>query len=263
MAFEAIEFEIDGEVATLALNRPKSLNSFNKQVHAEIREALDQVGQQPGVRCLLITGRGRAFCAGQDLSDSAVLPSDPAIDLGAILERHYNPLIRSLRALPLPVVCAVNGIAAGAGANLALACDIVLAARSASFVQAFCKIGLVPDSGGTWLLPRLVGQARAAGLAMLGDKLTAEQAAEWGLIWKVVDDELLEQEATALAKHLATQPTQALAYIKQALAASWSNTLDEQLALERELQRAAGRTDDYREGVAAFMEKRPPVFAGK
>lgn len=263
MAFEVIEFEVDGGVATLALNRPKSLNSFNGQLHAEVREALDQVGQQPGVRCLLITGRGRAFCAGQDLSDPAVLPGDPEIDLGATLERYYNPLIRSLRTLPLPVVCAVNGIAAGAGANLALACDIVVAARSASFIQAFCKIGLVPDSGGTWLLPRLVGQARAAGLAMLGDKLTAEQAAEWGLIWKVVDDDLLEREAVALAKHLASQPTQALAYIKQALAASWGNALDEQLALERNLQRSAGRTDDYREGVAAFMEKRSPVFTGK
>lgn len=263
MAFEVIELEVDGGVATLALNRPKSLNSFNGQLHAEVREALDQVGQQPGVRCLLITGRGRAFCAGQDLSDPAVLPGDPEIDLGATLERYYNPLIRSLRTLPLPVVCAVNGIAAGAGANLALACDIVVAARSASFIQAFCKIGLVPDSGGTWLLPRLVGQARAAGLAMLGDKLTAEQAAEWGLIWKVVDDDLLEREAVALAKHLASQPTQALAYIKQALAASWGNALDEQLALERNLQRSAGRTDDYREGVAAFMEKRSPVFTGK
>lgn len=263
MAFEVIELEVDGGVATLALNRPKSLNSFNGQLHAEVREALDQVGQQPGVRCLLITGRGRAFCAGQDLSDPTVLPGDPEIDLGATLEHYYNPLIRSLRTLPLPVVCAVNGIAAGAGANLALACDIVVAARSASFIQAFCKIGLVPDSGGTWLLPRLVGQARAAGLAMLGDKLTAEQAAEWGLIWKVVDDDLLEREAVALAKHLASQPTQALAYIKQALAASWGNALDEQLALERNLQRSAGRTDDYREGVAAFMEKRSPVFTGK
>lgn len=263
MSFETIELGIADHVAVLALNGPKSLNSFNRQMHEELREALTSVERDQDVRCLLLTGRGRGFCAGQDLADPAVMPADSEPDLARTIDDYYNPLIRRLRALPLPIVCAVNGIAAGAGANLALACDIVLAARSAAFIQAFCKIGLVPDSGGTWHLPRLVGHARAMGLAMLGEKLSAEQAAAWGLIWKVVDDDALEQEAQALARHLAAQPTQGLAYIKQAMNASWSNDLNAQLDLERDLQRAAGRTDDYREGVTAFMEKRAPTFRGK
>lgn len=263
MSFETIEFGVADQVATLALNRPKSLNSFNRRMHEELREALSRVEQDREVRCLLLTGRGRGFCAGQDLADPAVMPTDSEPDLARTIDDYYNPLIRRLRALPLPVVCAVNGIAAGAGANLALACDIVLAARSAAFIQAFCKIGLVPDSGGTWHLPRLVGHARAMGLAMLGEKLSAEQAVAWGLIWKAVDDDALEQEALALARHLATQPTQGLAYIKQAINASWSNDLDAQLDLERDLQRDAGRTEDYREGVTAFMEKRAPAFRGR
>jgi 2-(1,2-epoxy-1,2-dihydrophenyl)acetyl-CoA isomerase len=262
MSFETIELDVSDGIMTLALNRPASLNSFNVRMHREVRDALTQA-EQEGVRCLLLTGRGRGFCTGQDLSDPTVLPGENAPDLAAAINDYYNPLIRRLRGLPFPVVCAINGIAAGAGANIALACDIVLAARSAAFVQAFSKIGLLPDSGGTWFLPRLIGPARAMALAMLGGKLPAEQAADWGLIWKVVDDEALEQEAFGLARHLATQPTQALAYIKQALNASWNNDLDRQLDLERDLQQAAGRTDDYREGVTAFMEKRTPAFRGR
>ncbi len=263
MDFETIEFGIEGGIARLALNRPRSLNSFNVGMHREVAQAMDALEADDTLRCLLLTGRGRGFCAGQDLSDRAVEPGAGAPDLGYSLEAYYNPLIRRLRALPVPVICAVNGVAAGAGVNLALACDLVLAARSASFVQAFCRIGLVPDSGGTWHLPRLVGQARAMGLALLGDKLTAEQAAEWGMIWKVIDDDALEGEAEELATHLASQPTRGLAYIKQAIHASWNNNLDQQLDLERDLQRAAGKTEDYREGVAAFMEKRTPRFSGR
>ncbi|CDL00389.1 acyl-CoA hydratase [Magnetospirillum gryphiswaldense MSR-1 v2] len=258
-----ILFQIENGVATLTLNRPDRLNSFNTDMHAELKDALKQV-QDPAnkVRCLLITGAGRGFCAGQDLSDRAVAPGNDTPDLGESIDKRYNPLIRTLRALEMPVICAVNGVAAGAGANLAFACDIVLAARSASFIQAFCKIGLVPDSGGTWTLPRLVGQARAVALSMLGDKVSAEQAEAWGMIWKCVDDDQLQAEAAKLAAQLATQPTKGLALIKRALAASSTNTLDQQLDLERDLQRLAGRTRDYQEGVAAFMEKRVPTFQG-
>lgn len=261
---ESILFEIADGVATLTLNRPDRLNSFTAAMHQEVREALAEVTRDgSGVRCLLLTGAGRGFCAGQDLSDRAVSPDAEMPDLGASIETNYNPLVRTLRSLPMPVVCAVNGVAAGAGANLAFACDIVLAARSASFIQAFCKIGLIPDSGGTWTLPRLVGHARAMGLAMLGDKVTAEQAEAWGMIWKAVDDDKLADEAKALARHLATQPTKGLALIKQALNASSTNSLDEQLDLERDLQREAGRTRDYREGVTAFVAKRAPQFEGR
>ena len=263
MAFEHIEYRVDEGVAILTLNRPNSLNSFNAEMHAEMREALNQVRKDGSVRCLLITGNGRGFCAGQDLSDRNVAADAEMPDLGASIEKFYNPMIRTLRDLPLPVICAVNGVAAGAGANIALACDIVFAARSASFIQAFCKIGLVPDSGGTWNLPRLVGHARAMALSMLGDKISAEQAAQWGMIWSCVDDDQLMDEALSCARNLATQPTRGLALIKRALNASTTNTLDEQLDLERDLQRLAGRTDDYREGVAAFMEKRKPNFTGQ
>ena len=214
-------------------------------------------------RCLLITGNGRGFCAGQDLSDRNVAPGTEAPNLGESIEKNYNPLLRTINGLEMPVICAVNGVAAGAGANIALACDIVLAAKSASFIQAFCKIGLVPDSAGTFTLPRLVGSARAMGLAMLGDKIKAEQAEQWGMIWKAVEDDALKDEALAMARHLASQPTKGLALIKRAINASWNNSFDEQLDLERDLQTLAGRTDDYREGVAAFMEKRQPNFTGK
>ncbi len=263
MIDQPLLYSVEEGVARITLNRPDSLNSFNDEMHAAMREALKAVRQDNSVRVLLLTGNGRGFCAGQDLSDRNVAPSAEAPDLGESLERRYNPMLRTLRNLPVPTVCAVNGVAAGAGANIALACDFVLATRSASFIQAFCKVGLIPDSGGTWSLPRLVGMARAKGLAMLGDKLSAEQAEQWGMIWRCVDDETLADEALSLAQHLATQPTQGLAYIKRALHASDENSFDEQLDLERDLQRLAGRTGDYREGVSAFMEKRKPQFKGE
>lgn len=247
--------------AEVTLNRPDRLNAFNAEMHRLLAATLAEIGDDPSCRAVLLTGAGRGFCAGQDLGDPATGGEAP--DLGATVEAFYNPLIRRIRALEKPVVCAVNGVAAGAGANIALACDIVLAGRSAKFIQAFAKIGLVPDSGGTHFLPRLVGEARARGLAMLCEPLTAEKAESWGLIWKAVDDASLMDEARKLAAHLATQPTRGLALIKQALDASATNDLDAQLDLERDLQTAAGRTPDYAEGVAAFMEKRPPRFTGR
>lgn len=262
MSYRTIDYTTAAGVATLTLNRPQSLNSFNAEMHVELRDALGRLEQDTAVRCLLITGRGRGFCAGQDLGDRDIAPGEHPPDLGESLERHYNPLIRKLRSLPLPVLCAVNGVAAGAGANLALACDIVLAGRSASFIQAFCKLGLVPDTGGTWHLPRRVGHARAVALVMLGERLTAEQAERWGMIWKCVDDAQLLEEAQTLARHLAAQPTYGLALIKRAFNATWHNSLDAQLDLERDLQRLAGHSDDYHEGVAAFKAKREPRFVG-
>ena len=261
MSFANIDFKITDGIARLTLNRPKSLNSFNEAMHHEVSAALDSV-ESGDCRVLLLPGAGRGFCAGQDLSDRRVLPGAEPPDLGYTLKNFYNPLIRRLRALEMPVVCAVNGVAAGAGANLALAADIVIAAQSAKFIQAFCKLGLIPDSGGTWILPRLLGPARATALAMLGESLSAEQAVEWGLIWRCVDDAQLMSEAEALCEHFASQPTRGLALIKKALNASWCNTLDQQLDLERDLQQQAGRTEDYREGVAAFMEKRDANFKG-
>ena len=246
----------EGAMRVLTLNRPDKLNSFDKALHAALMAALDQA-EADGMRAILLTGAGRGFCAGQDLERL-----DPAEDLGTLLDTTWHPLVRRIRALPLPVLCAVNGTAAGAGANLALACDIVLAARSAKFIQAFARIGLVPDAGGTWALPRLVGDARARGMAMLAEPLPAEQAEAWGLIWKCVDDDALMSEAESLATHLASQPTQAFALMKRAFLASGAATLDQQLDLERDLQREAGRTADYQEGVRAFVEKRKPVFGG-
>jgi len=262
MDFSTIEFSVDAGVATLTLNRPTALNSFTTQMHAEIREAMAQVTDDASIRCLVITGAGRGFCAGQDLSDRAVSTDGGAPDLGESVEKNYNPLIRSIMNLPKPVICAVNGVAAGAGSSIALACDIVLAARSASFIQVFCKIGLVPDSGGTWNLPRAVGLPRARGLAMLGDRLSADTAEDWGLIWKCVDDDALAEETQKMARYLATQPTRALGRIKKLLNKSGSNTLFEQTELEKEAMQELGQSEDYREGVAAFMEKRPAVFKG-
>jgi len=244
----------------ITLNRPHRLNAFTEDMHLRLRAALEEAQADPACRALLLTGAGRAFCAGQDLSDR-VAGSGPPRDLGQSLENFYNPLVRRLRALRFPVVAAVNGIAAGAGANIALHCDIVLAGRSAKFVQAFAKIGLVPDSGGTWLLPRLIGPARARGLALLAEPLSAETAQDWGLIWKAVDDDRLMAEAASICVQFANGPTIGLGLIKRALDAAEQNDIDRQLDLERDLQREAGSTPDYAEGVRAFMEKRPPNFA--
>jgi len=255
--------EVEQGVMTITLNRPDRLNSFNDLMHQQLAACLTQAERDENVRCLLITGAGRGFCAGQDLNDRNVDPSGPAPDLGLSVERFYNPLVRRLAALPKPVIAAVNGVAAGAGATLALGCDIVLAARSANFVMAFSKLGLVPDCGGSWFLPRVAGRARAMGLALLGEKLSAEQAAQWGMIWQLVEDAELADTSRQLARHLATQPTFGLGLIKKALQASETNGLDAQLDLERDYQRLAGRSDDYREGVIAFLAKRPPQFSGK
>jgi 2-(1,2-epoxy-1,2-dihydrophenyl)acetyl-CoA isomerase len=246
----------------VTLNRPQRLNAFTEAMHQALKRALDEAEGDPDCRALLITGAGRGFCAGQDLNDRLSKAGETPV-LGGALETYYNPLVRKLRALPFPVVAAVNGVAAGAGANIALACDIVLAATSASFVQAFAKIGLVPDSGGTWFLPRLIGPARARALALTGEPLPAEQAEAWGLIWKTFADLELMGEAHKLCMHFASAPTLGLALIKRALDASWENDLDAQLDLEREFQREASLTPDYAEGVRAFLEKRTPVFTGR
>ncbi|HEX5477072.1 MAG TPA: 2-(1,2-epoxy-1,2-dihydrophenyl)acetyl-CoA isomerase PaaG [Burkholderiales bacterium] len=253
----------DAGVLSITLNRPEKLNAFNPQMHAELRSALERAADEPAVRALLVTGAGRAFCAGQDLSERDVSPGAAPIDLSVSLGSHYNPLVRRLRELPKPIVCAVNGVAAGAGANLALACDLVLAAHSASFIQSFSRIGLVPDSGGSYFLPRLVGTARAMGLALLGEKLSAEDAQRWGLIWQVFDDDALLPGSLEIAKNLAGGPTKGYGLLKEAIYASAGNSLDTQLDLERDLQRVAGMSEDYREGVAAFKEKRKPVFKGR
>ena len=262
MSYETILFEVDAGVARLTLNRPDKLNSFNMQMHGEVRQALASIPES-GARVLVLSGAGRGFCAGQDLSDRAVAPGSQGVDLGESLENRYNPLVLTLRDLPMPVIAAVNGVAAGAGANIALACDIVIAARSANFVQAFSKLGLIPDSGGTWFLPRLVGDARAVGLTLLGNKLPAEQAAAWGLIWQCVEDAELTATVDAMARQFAVAPTRGLAATKAALRRSWQNSFKEQLNVERDVQRELGRSSDYAEGVAAFTEKRSPRFTGR
>jgi 2-(1,2-epoxy-1,2-dihydrophenyl)acetyl-CoA isomerase len=262
MPYETILFNADGGIARLTLNRPDKLNSFNTQMHGEVQHALGSL-QGNGARVLVLTGAGRGFCAGQDLGDRAVAPGSQGVDLGESIDKYYKPLILALHNLPLPVIAAVNGVAAGAGANIALACDLVIAARSASFVQAFSKLGLVPDSGGTWTLPRLVGNARALGLTLLGDKLPAEQAAAWGMIWQCVDDADLGSVVDTLARQLAAAPTRGLAWTKAAIRGGWQRSLAEQLDIERDAQRELGQSADYAEGVAAFGEKRTPRFTGR
>src|SRR6202050_2796727 len=261
MSYESILFSLDRGIARLTLNRPDKLNSFNTQMHAEVRQALGAMGAE--ARVLILTGAGRGFCAGQDLADRAVAPGAHGIDLGDSIERNYKPLVLALQNLPMPVIAAVNGVAAGAGANIALACDLVIAARSASFVQAFSKLGLLPDSGGTWILPRLVGLSRALGLTLLGNKLTAEQAAAWGMIWQCVDDAEFGSTVDALAEQLAAAPTRGLAWTKAAIRGGWQHSLPEQLDIERDAQRELGRSADYAEGVAAFVGKRAPRFTGR
>ena len=259
MAYETIQYASANGIARITLNRPDRLNSFTAAMHQELRDALDDLGE---ARVVILTGAGRGFCAGQDLNDRAVAPGE-AVDLGESVEQRYNPLIRKLVALPMPVIARVNGVAAGAGANIALACDIVIAARSAKFIQSFAAIGLIPDSGGTWVLPRLVGQARALGLALTAEPLPAEKAAEWGLVWKAVADDRLDEEVDGLAARFAIAPTRGLAAIKKMIRESWGHSLDEELDLQRDAMRELGYGSDYREGVAAFMEKRTPKFTGR
>nr|WP_239061869.1 enoyl-CoA hydratase-related protein [Ideonella livida] len=251
----------DGAVRTLTLNRPAALNSFTAALHRQLREALEAAAQDPGVRCVVLTGAGRGFCAGQDLHDPDMAPGpEGTVDIGAVIEAHYKPLALLLRRMPVPVLARVQGVAAGAGANLALGCDMVVAGRSASFIQAFSKIGLIPDCGGTWLLPRLAGRAVALGLALTGERLPAEEAERLGLIWRCVDDAQLDEAVTALAHRLAAMSTRALAVTRQCL--DQAVQLDMAAALDQEAhwQRELGRAHDFREGVEAFTAKRAPVF---
>ena len=259
MAYESIIVEQGNGIARIMLNRPDRLNSFTRAMHAELREALDNLGD---ARVVVLTGAGRGFCAGQDLNDRAVAPGE-AVDLGETVEESWNPLIRTLASLPQPVIARINGVAAGAGANIALACDLVVAARSAKFIESFSALGLIPDSGGSWHLPRLVGQARALGLALTGEPLPADKAADWGLIWKAVDDDQLDAEVDSVAAKLAALPPLGLAAIKQIIRTSWSRTLDQELDLQRDEMHRLGFTQDYREGVAAFLEKRAAKFEGR
>ena len=259
---DAILTEPHGNWRKLILNRPEKMNAFNADMHAGLVSALDAADADPDCRAVLITGAGRGFCAGQELGPAVMPTPEGPPDLTPAVAA-FNAIVRRIRALPMPVIAAVTGVGAGAGANVAFACDIVLAARSARFIQAFARIGLMPDAGGTWFLPRLIGEARARALAMTGEAVGAEQAEAWGMIWKVCDDDALAEQSAALATRLATQPTQAFRLMKQAFEASAGNSLDAQLELEARLQKEAGHSPDYAEGVRAFLEKRPPVFTGK
>jgi len=257
-----ILFSAADGVATITLNRPDVLNSFRRSMATELQEAFKRVAGDDSLRAVVLTGAGRGFCAGQDLSEA--MPKDGVMpDLGDIVRDSYNPVVRAIRKLEKPVICAVNGVAAGAGANLAFCCDIVFAASSATFIQSFSKIGVIPDTGGTFILPRIVGLHRATVLTMLAEKMTAEQAREWGLVYMVTEPEKLLETAAGTARHLATQPTHGLGLIKRGFNRSLGIDLDEQLDFEEEIQREAGRTDDYREGVNAFIEKRKPTFTGR
>ena len=259
MTEPTILLTVANHIARITLNRPDRLNSFTAAMHAELADAFDAASD---ARVIVITGAGRGFCAGQDLNDRSVAPGEP-VDLGATVEASWNPLIRRLATMPQPVIAMVNGVAAGAGANIALACDLVVAARSAKFIQSFAALGLIPDSGGSWHLPRLVGQARALGLALTGEPLPAETAADWGLIWKCVDEDALAADVDALAARLAALPPLGLAAIKSIIRTTGARTLDEELDLQRDEMRRLGFTRDYREGVAAFLEKRPASFEGR
>jgi 2-(1,2-epoxy-1,2-dihydrophenyl)acetyl-CoA isomerase len=259
MAYDSIDFKTDGGIARITLNRPDRLNSFTAAMHGELRDALANLGD---ARVIVLTGAGRGFCAGQDLNDRNVAPGEK-VDLGETVERDWNPLVGSIAELPQPVIARVNGVAAGAGASLAMACDLAIAGKSAKFIQSFAAIGLVPDTGGSWHLTRHLGQARAMGLALTGEPLPAEQAAAWGLIWKCVEDDALDAEVDGLAAKLAAMPPLGLAAIKKMIRSSWDRSLDQELDLQRDEMRRLGFTDDYREGVAAFLEKRAPTFTGR
>lgn len=250
----------DGGVLTITMNRPEKLNALTGEMLDGLAATFADAANDAGVRAVMLRGNGRAFCVGQDLGEAAVAPG---ADLGSWLERHYTPLVRAIRTLEKPVIAGVNGAAAGAGANLAFACDIVVAAASAQFIESFARIGLLPDSGGTWMLPRLIGHGRAVALAMTAAPMSAQQAHEWGAVWRVVDDDALDAQCAAFAHSLANFPTKALAAIKKAMMAAWSSDLEAHLELERDLQRALGATHDFREGVEAFAQKREPRFEGE
>lgn len=262
MSFETIKYEQNEGIATLTFNRPEVFNSLNEQMHAELKTILGKVKKDKSIRVLIITGEGKAFCAGQDLNDRSVNDGNVKLDLGESIEKKYNPLIKSIYNLEIPVICKVNGVAAGAGVGIALACDFVIANEKVSFIQAFCKIGLVPDSGNSFFLPNLVGMARAKELCMIGDKLPAQTAKEYGLISRVYSIDEIDTEVQKLAEYFSNAPTYGLSLIKKALNESVDNSLEEQLELEKNLQRAAGHSNDYKEGVAAFLEKRAPIFQG-